>query len=552
MEIKQHNIPAELKDLKQWVLWKFETVDGKQTKVPLGKSNDPSTWSSYKDVLSNLDGKHGLGFMFSPESRVMGIDMDHIDTTEGKKRAQEILKQFSSYTEISPSGTGYHILVKAKKNTTKCKNNEFDLEFYDQKRFFTMTGNVVAGMNKIEERQEAVDWFEQKYFFADKSQEPVHLTPTAISLSDKEILDLALNASNGAKTASLYKGEIGSYNNDASAADLALASIIAFYTQDIGQIERIMKSSRLYREKWVKRKDIDNWLVKWCIEPAIRGLKETYSPSDKLEPFNTKVNNKDSIIKTGNEISKDLKEDFELAKTAPKTGIAELDSIIKGFIPKHVYTMSGETNIGKTSLCCNFAHSVAKQGKKVLYFALEPGVSVIHYVASVQEKTTFYEVSKNLPDFNDNIHYVVSGVDSPEVLIKVLESAKDDYDLVIIDHIGYFSSGGDNYIHDQSKTVKIIAKFAKQFKVAVLMVAHINKQASKKKSQILTYNDISGSAAFKQDSTEVLLVNKNSNGKTGVINVAKTKMGREDICGIRFMENSAFIEGDPQGKVDAT
>src|SRR5690606_19504894 len=62
----------------------------------------------------------------------------------------------------------------------------------------------------------------------------------------------------------------------------------------------------------------------------------------------------------------------ELEKIAPKTGYPELDKLIKGFIPGHLYTVTGNTNVGKTSLACNFAVSVAGQGKSVLYLLLNP------------------------------------------------------------------------------------------------------------------------------------------------------------------------------------
>ena len=40
----------------------------------------------------------------------------------------------------------------------------------------------------------------------------------------------------------------------------------------------------------------------------------------------------------------------ELEKTAPLTGYEDLDRIIKGFIPGHVYTVTGVTNDGSTGM----------------------------------------------------------------------------------------------------------------------------------------------------------------------------------------------------------
>ena len=71
-------VPRTLKDIPQWVVWKYETRDGKETKVPYdaksngnhfyAKVNDSSTWASFNraaemaDILSGHD-YSGIGFM---------------------------------------------------------------------------------------------------------------------------------------------------------------------------------------------------------------------------------------------------------------------------------------------------------------------------------------------------------------------------------------------------------------------------------------------------------------------------------------------------------
>jgi putative DNA primase/helicase len=78
------NIPAELRALPQWVNWKIEQRDGKDTKVPYqpnGKrasSTDPRTWSTFERVCrSNGDLAGHIGFVFTKEAGYVGIDVDH-------------------------------------------------------------------------------------------------------------------------------------------------------------------------------------------------------------------------------------------------------------------------------------------------------------------------------------------------------------------------------------------------------------------------------------------------------------------------------------------
>ncbi len=47
-------IPAELREYKQWVLWRKATVEGRMTKLPispwsgkLAACNKPQTWSTF-------------------------------------------------------------------------------------------------------------------------------------------------------------------------------------------------------------------------------------------------------------------------------------------------------------------------------------------------------------------------------------------------------------------------------------------------------------------------------------------------------------------------
>jgi len=53
--VKPDSIPAEIKSIKAWVVWRYEFVEGELTKVPYqiggkrkAKSNDPSTWGGIR------------------------------------------------------------------------------------------------------------------------------------------------------------------------------------------------------------------------------------------------------------------------------------------------------------------------------------------------------------------------------------------------------------------------------------------------------------------------------------------------------------------------
>lgn len=152
------NIPAELKDLKQWVCWKLELVKNKKTgkekftKVPYtphaGKqkikasSTGRSTWRTFDQALTVYKDRlfDGIGFVLAYDDPFVGVDLDHCINEDGtiEPWARAIVDKLNSYTEKSPSGTGIHIFIKGKLPRGERKKGAF--ECYDSGRYLTVTG----------------------------------------------------------------------------------------------------------------------------------------------------------------------------------------------------------------------------------------------------------------------------------------------------------------------------------------------------------------------------------------------------------------------------
>lgn len=256
------------------------------------------------------------------------------------------------------------------------------------------------------------------------------------------------------------------------------------------------------------------------------------------------------------EVSQERLAERSLEALAPGTGIPELDGIIKGFIPGHLITLTGDTNVGKTTLACNFAVRVAKQNRTVLYFALEPENTVVDYIASVRQNKRFEDLTREDIQVDDGMIHVFGKdeVATLDNMIHIIDTIETKYDLIIIDHVGYFVGGGQNYLQEQSNAIKKLAALSKRKKVCVLIIAHLRKKmANQKKNYMPTSDDIAGSGAFKQDSTEVMIVTRDvvnpesedlEYANTGFINVTKTKAGPNGRVRINFQEHKAAIFSD--------
>lgn len=252
-------------------------------------------------------------------------------------------------------------------------------------------------------------------------------------------------------------------------------------------------------------------------------------------------------------VAKERIENRKLEANAPSTGYKMLDRLIKGFIPGHLYTVTGHTNVGKTSISANFAYNVASQGKRVLYFSLEPADMIVEYLVSVRDAKPFSEITdddllKPLPPID------IFNKDNISCLNDVIEAIKHNarYDLIIIDHLGYFTRGEKLSVNqEQSNAVKQLVQMAKKFKTAVMQIVHVNKSTQ----DVPTMANISGSAALYQDSTEVIIVIRNKDESSnemqkkylnsGYMLVEKTKCGPSGYIPIEFMPLSSFmVEGN--------
>jgi primase-polymerase (primpol)-like protein len=151
LPLTPQNIPQELKDRAQWVVWRLEEREGKLTKIPYNpanlsqkaKANEPGTWGGFEQAMTAYKRGTfaGIGYEFSAADPYTGIDLDHCrnpKTGEIELWAREIITRLNSYTEISPSGRGIHILVKGKLPPGPRRKGQ--VEMYSEGRYFTMTG----------------------------------------------------------------------------------------------------------------------------------------------------------------------------------------------------------------------------------------------------------------------------------------------------------------------------------------------------------------------------------------------------------------------------
>jgi putative DNA primase/helicase len=225
----------------------------------------------------------GVGFVFTEDDPYAGIDLDKCrnpETGEIDQWARKIVDALDSYTEVSPSGTGLHIFVKA---TLPGRNNrKGPVEMYESRRYFTLTGKHLNGTpTEIHERHDVLERLYRHVFKDEKRADQTNgYRPRTASLDvgDEDLLELAMRAKNGDKFSQLWRGDTSDYAGDESRADLALCSLLAFWTDgDTMRMDHLFRQSGLMREKW-NRHDYRERTFKRVLE----GKTEFYQPGEKV------------------------------------------------------------------------------------------------------------------------------------------------------------------------------------------------------------------------------------------------------------------------------
>jgi primase-polymerase (primpol)-like protein len=288
--IATSRIPDELTTRPSWLGYRSEWVEarGKYSKKPIsphdggdGSSTNPATWGSFDQAVAAVQRLRldGVGFALCEDDPFTAIDLDgcrNPETGEIEPWARDIVQRFGSYTEVSPSGSGLHIIVAGMIPVSGRRSGQ--IEVYHSGRYITVTGDVLPGFEEILEcGDELAGWFAET-FPAPVKQDAARWEG-CLSLGDEDILQKIGGAKNGPAFLRLYAGDKSAYGGDHSAADLALVSMLAFYTQDADQIGRIVASSGLNRPKW----DRPDYRQR-TIDRALSTLTETYTPGRAQTP----------------------------------------------------------------------------------------------------------------------------------------------------------------------------------------------------------------------------------------------------------------------------
>lgn len=261
------NVPATMKELSNWCAFNYyKDADGEYKKKiwncnaegkSWAKCNDSTTWASFDKAISfaRKNACDGLSFALSKDSGIFCIDLDDckIDGKYTPLAWGVYNSAKNTYIERSVSGSGLHVFGRKAGDVDFSalgnKNADGTLEFYDENRFISMTGDIFMKSHRSLTTFSASD----KLLTATAEHLPLKSQlrrpeKTFVnSESDSAVIARIRRSKKADEFNRLYAGE--NVCGDWSRSDMKLLNILGFFTNcDEAQMRRIFETSGLMRD----------------------------------------------------------------------------------------------------------------------------------------------------------------------------------------------------------------------------------------------------------------------------------------------------------------
>jgi putative DNA primase/helicase len=343
LKVEPENIPDVLRQADRWCVWKRELKeDGTFTKKPMQASwpsrgfskTTPSQWRPFATALKAYQGTSGIdGVGFVCGGGFVALDFDECCdevTRELRPDVAEVLERLNTYAEYSPSGRGVRAFLLGSLPAKNVTSKDAGFELYDEEAYVTVTGFRVPGTPaEVAEGAELLAelYAEAKAAQADakerrneerrkkKSTSAETAAPglrqngkqeggrlqTGSETSRQDVLELAKSSACGMAVEALMAGQWQGNYPTQSEAELGLANYLAFFAGPSGQaeVERIMRSSGLNREKFDESRGDGRTYLSLTVGTAYEGRTDYYTSTGKKKKLAAEVKLPNGMASTG-------------------------------------------------------------------------------------------------------------------------------------------------------------------------------------------------------------------------------------------------------------
>ena len=256
-------------------------------------AHNPDVWLSYEAAVLCADGftastgqQHRAGFVLTAADQFAVVDIDHCRQSDGSwsPLALDLCAALpGAVVEVSQSGNGMHLWLRSKAMPAhSMKNTALGCECYSSRRFILLGSQATGAM--ADDCPGIVDVVARYFPPRGTAGEIPDEGPCAEwsgPQDDDALIELAMRSRSAANVfgggvsfADLWTANADALGHkwphatnayDASSADAALMSHLAFYTgKDRARMKRIAWGSALKREKWEREDYMDRTITNAC------------------------------------------------------------------------------------------------------------------------------------------------------------------------------------------------------------------------------------------------------------------------------------------------
>ena len=199
--------PLYMRNKNQWCFYKLipSDDDAKPRKVPFNphtgdkaSPTNPKHWGSIEQAYKacEVHSGGGVSYMLAENDGLVIIDFDNAITPDGIN--PEVLfwiNEFGSYTEVSQSGKGFHIVLFAYMVGRGRRNQKKGIEVYSKWRQICMNPNVYKNFNGIMHAQNTFNEFMHTFFddYGKEEETKKEKSAHVIPQKEQDLIDRAVD-----------------------------------------------------------------------------------------------------------------------------------------------------------------------------------------------------------------------------------------------------------------------------------------------------------------------------------------------------------------------
>ena len=395
-----------LRGVRCWLGLRYQYIDTgeeiKLKKTPQSRSgkttgpNHPEDLGTYDEIAAMCQRRKSTGLAIHTGLKVkedsnyvlQAKDLDHVrnpETGEITPQAAEIVAEMNSYTEISESGTGLHIIylarpdanMKSVKAVKDVLGTGTQLEIYTKDHLCGITGNVYGGYNTIglrdqESKAVYLRYFEYAAIDQAQAEKEQRRSAGTTPASREQIERLKGNIEdylqrNGLPTKKRFRCLNPAHEDrHPSMSYYAVGKCCHCFAADCGVNYDIFDLAGVLE-------NLPTFPEQLQYIASLYGEEvEPYRPDP--EPKQDPAKDLPKIISvyeylTGGQYAADLERFQQGAEV--KTGFPVLDQKIGGGLSVGLYVIGAASSAGKTTIALQIADQIAEQHKPVLFFSME-------------------------------------------------------------------------------------------------------------------------------------------------------------------------------------